>query len=321
MFGMETPARVVFRPEGEGQRGPSVTRWNAWSKMQKDREISMRTLNKLGLALAAAAATLPAGAAVAQTAGDGAQDAVQAPTTTAGRSSGLFANSSFEAASGVDYSVGHYGAAADTSVWSIPLDLKAQLGRLRLQASLPYEFISGPGQLVGGVILATPNAPITKRDGIGDLNLTAAYLLTRENGLLPALEVSGGAKLPTAKSTIGTGETDYSASASLYKSLTRSTMLFGSVGYSWLGSPTAYRLRDGITASGGVNFRPRDNQNYGVSIAYRERVADGLQGQAVVSPYMTYRMSKLLGLTLYGMAGLNDASPRVGAGLRVTLFQ
>jgi hypothetical protein len=36
---------------------------------------------------------------------------------------------------------------------------------------------------------------------------------------------------------------------------------------------------------------------------------------------MTYRFSKLLGLTLYGMAGLNNASPRLGAGIRLTVFQ
>ncbi len=98
-------------------------------------------------------------------------------------------------------------------------------------------------------------------------------------------------------------------------------MLFGSIGYSWLGSPAAYQLKDGLTASGGLNFRPAENQNYGVSVAYREPVAAGLAGQAVVSPYMTYRVSKGWGLTLYGMAGLNDASPRIGAGLRLSIFK
>lgn len=255
-------------------------------------------------------------------ASDSSQSAVQAPKSDVGRTGGLFANSSFELATGADYSVGHYGAALDTTVWSIPLDLKAQIGRLRVQASLPYEFIKGPGQLVGGVIVSAPGSTATTaRSGIGDLNLSAAYLLTNENGALPAIEVGGGVKLPTAKTTIGTGETDYSVNASLYKTVATNTMLFGSIGYSWLGSPAAYRLRDGLTASGGVNFRPASSQNYGVSIAYREPVADGLKGQAVVSPYMTYRVSKLLGLTLYGMAGLNNASPRVGAGVRLTVFQ
>lgn len=283
--------------------------------MRKLRSAAATALAITGLTLAAPAhADEPSGTSASG------QDAVQAPTNTLGHTGGLFADSSFEAASGVDYSAGHYGASADTTVWSIPLDLKAQIGRVRLQASLPYEFIKGPGQIVGGVIVSGPGSTTTSRSGLGDLNLSAAALLTRERGLLPAIEVSGSVKLPTAKTTIGTGETDWSANASFYKSLTPTVLLFGSVGYSWLGSPAAYRLKNGVTASGGFNLRPAANQNYGVSVAYREPVAEGLQGQAVVSPYMTYRFSHRFGVTLYGLAGLNDASPRIGAGLRLTLF-
>lgn len=250
----------------------------------------------------------------------GAQDTVLASTDTPGPARRSFADSGFEAATGVDYSAGHYGASADTTVWSIPFDLKAQIGRVRLQASLPYEFIKGPGQIVGGVIVAGPGSATASRSGLGDLNLSAAALLTREKGLLPAIEIGGGVKLPTARTTIGTGKTDWSANSSLYKSLTPRVMLFGSFGYSWLGSPVAYRLKNGVTASGGLNLRPAANQNYGVSVAYREPVAEGLQGQTVVSPYMTYRFANRIGFTLYGLAGLNDASPRIGAGLRLTLF-
>ena len=267
----------------------------------------------------AAVAAFPAIASAAE-AGD--QIAVPAHNSATGAAGGLFANSTFEIATGVDYSVGKYGAAVDTSVVSIPLDLKAQIGRLRLQAVLPYEFLKGPGQLVGGIVVTVPGSTsAVKRDGLGDLNLSGAYLLNNEQGVLPAFEIGGGVKLPTAKTTIGTGKADYSLTASAYKSLSPTVMLFGSVGYSWLGSPAAYQLNNGITASGGLNFRPKESQNYGVSVAYREPVAAGLQGQAVVSPYMTLRATKLLGFTLYGMAGFNDASPRWGAGIRLSLFQ
>lgn len=284
---------------------------------KQDRFFSRSRLSLSALMLSAFAA-LPT-AASAQNAGD--QIAVPAHNSATGAAGGLFANSTFEIATGVDYSVGKYGALVDTSVTSIPLDLKAQIGRLRLQAALPYQFLKGPGQLVGGVVVTAPGDTSTvKRDGLGDLNLSAAFLLNNESGGLPAFEIGGGVKLPTAKATIGTGETDYSVTASAYKSLSPTVMLFGSVGYSWLGSPAAYQLNNGIVASGGFNFRPKESQNYGVSIAYREPVAAGLQGQAVVSPYLTVRASKLLGLTLYGMAGFNDASPRWGAGIRLSLF-
>ena len=229
---------------------------------------------------------------------------------------------SFELSTGFDYSVGKYGAAVDTSVKDVPIEAKAQLGRLRLQASLSYVWIKGPGQIVGGVVVGS-NSPgaIAERHGVGDLSLAGAYRLTSDHGALPMIELGGNVKLPTANTTIGTGETDYGVNVALYKSLGPQLTLFGSVGYSWLGSPAAYQLKNGITAYGGLNIRPDPAVNLGASVAYREPVATGLQGQAIVSPYLTYRFSQHLGLTAYGLAGLNDASPRVGAGVRLTLFQ
>ncbi len=231
-------------------------------------------------------------------------------------------SSSFEFSTGFDYSVGKYGAAVDTSVKSAPIEAKAQLGRLRLQASLPYVWIKGPGQIVGGAVVGSndPSA-IASRDGLGDLSLGAAYRLTNESGALPAIELGGTTKLPTADRTIGTGKADYGVNVAMFKSVGPSATLFGSVGYSWLGSPSAYRLNSGVTAYGGINIRPDAAISLGASASYREPVADGLQGQAAVSPYVTYRVSRQLGLTGYTSVGLNSASPRVGAGVRLTLFQ
>lgn len=241
-----------------------------------------------------------------------AQNTAEAPPTVS--------TTEFEIATGADYSVGDYGAPDDTTVWSVPVDLKYTAGSFRIQASLPWVRVKGPGQIVGGVIVSAPGGVVTSRSGLGDLNLSAAYALTRDEGAMPMIELGGSVKVPTAKTTIGTGEMDYSATASVYKTVVPKVMLFGSVGYSWLGSPAQYQLENGIAASGGLNFRPDDNQNYGVSAAWREPVAVGLDGQTVISPYMTYRVSPRFGLTLYGMAGLNDASPRVGGGLRLSVF-
>jgi hypothetical protein len=246
-------------------------------------------------------------------------DGAQAASNTAAAEQDV---NSFELSTGFDYSVGKYGALVDTSVKDVPVEAKAQLGRVRLQASLPYVWIKGPGQIVGGVVVGSTNpAAVAERHGIGDLTVTGAYRLTDDHGGLPMIELGGNVKFPTADQTIGTGKTDYGVNVAMYKSLGQTVTLFGSVGYSWLGSPAAYQLKDGITAYGGFNLRPDPAVNLGASVSYREPVATGLSGQAVVSPYLTWRFSKNLGLTAYGLAGLNDASPRIGAGLRLTLFQ
>lgn len=258
--------------------------------------------------------------ACAVRADDAGQGQASAPASPVGPAKSLLAPGSVELSAGVDYSVGRYGASADTTVVDFPLDLKAQLGRLRLEGVLPYDYVKGPGELVGGVVLPTISTTTTGRWGLGDLTLSAAYLVAKENGLLPAVEFSGGVKLPTAKAGIGTGQTDYSAGVNLYKSVAPRVMLFASVGYSWLGSMPNYALQDGVAASGGVNFKPTPNQNLGISIAYREPIARGLDAQAAVSPYLTQRFGKHWGLTLYGTGGLTDYSPRYGGGVRLSIL-
>jgi hypothetical protein len=229
---------------------------------------------------------------------------------------------SFELSSGFDYSVGKYGAALDTSVKSVPLEGKAQIGRLRIQAALPYVWIKGPGQVVGGVVVGSSNpVEVAERQGVGDLSLAGSYRAFDEHGALPMIELGGNIKLPTAKATIGTGQTDYGVNVALYKSVGSKVTLFGSVGYSWLGSPASYKLNNGVTAYGGVNVRPAPAFNVGASVSYREPVATGQQGQAAVSPYLTYRFNQHFGLTAYTQAGISDASPRVGAGLRLSVFR
>ena len=141
----------------------------------------MRNLKKIAMGLAMFAGIAASAPALADS-GDS-QTAVQAPSADVGRAGGLFANSTFELASGVDYSAGHYGALVDTTVWSVPIDLKAQIGRLRLQASLPYVFMNGPGQMVGGVIVSSANSTTTtSRSGIGDLNFTGVRLTSLHDG-------------------------------------------------------------------------------------------------------------------------------------------
>lgn len=261
------------------------------------------------------------GAATAADSQDQGPVAAPSQSAAAGPVWGLLGYSSFEVATGVDYSVGKYGAASDTSVVDVPLDLKAQLGSLRLQASLPYDWIKGPGLLVGGVAVTNPNAPTTSRSGIGDLNLSAAYLLNHEKGALPAIELGVGVKAPTAKLGIGTTKADFSVTGSVYKTIAPGFMLFGSAGYSWLGSLPNYQLENGVMASGGVNYKPTPNQNIGVSLGYRQPVAQGVKAQVVVSPYLTYRVRKNWGITVYAIAGLTDASPSLGGGLRLSLFK
>ncbi len=222
----------------------------------------------------------------------------------------------WQAATGFDYSVGKYGGQSDTTVLSIPLDLTVQIDRLRLQATLPYLDVRGPGVFAGGVVVGG-NSPVTTRTGLGDLNVGAAYLLTRDSTEIPAVEIAGTVKVPTANSSLGTGKFDYTAQANLYHSLTGRLMVFGSIGYQWLSSFRTYTLKNGVLASAGVNYKAADDTSVGLSASYREEYYPGLGEQFSMSPYVLWDFDTNWRLSSYGTVGFTDASPRLGGGMRL----
>jgi outer membrane putative beta-barrel porin/alpha-amylase len=226
----------------------------------------------------------------------------------------------WEAFVGADYSVGDYGGASDTTVVSVPLTLRAQLNRVRLEATVPYLHVEGPGTSAGGGIVVPGNQGTTSRSGLGDIYLGAAFLLNRGGQTAPSFEIAGTAKIPTASSGLGTEEFDYGAQLNVYQPLTMRTLLFASAGYQVLGDFGTIELEDGITASAGINFTASMNLSVGVGVNYRQQYVADLGDYVSVSPYLQWSFGGMWRITGYGLVGLTDASPRFGAGLRLGLY-
>lgn len=225
----------------------------------------------------------------------------------------------WEVGTGLDYSTGKYGSTADTQVLSIPLDIKLQLDRVRLEVSVPYERVNGPGTDAGGVIVGS--GATTTRSGLGDVTTGAYVLVNRDSEYFPAIELGGQVKIPTAASGLGTGKADYSAMANFYHSFTPRVMLFGTAGYQWLSDFGPYHLKDGIAASAGMNFKAAPDTSLGFTVNYRQAYYDGLGDQFSASPYAFWNFNKNWRLVGYGTVGMTKASPRFGAGFRIVLFK
>src|SRR6185369_4002357 len=177
-----------------------------------------------------------------------------------------------------DYSTGKYGAASDTSILSIPFGWRMQMERVRLELTVPYLDVHGPGSFASGVGVGGNNA-ITTRTGIGDVTAGAAWILNKDAGSLPGIELAGTVKVPSAPSTLGTGKFDYSVAANLNHNITPRVMLFGSVGYQWLSDYRGINLENGVTALGGLNYRSSDTTNIGFSANFRETYYRPLENQ------------------------------------------
>ena len=226
----------------------------------------------------------------------------------------------WDLATGLDYSTGKYGAASDTSILSIPFGARVQMDRVRLELSVPYLDVHGPGNFASGVVVGNNNT-ITTRTGIGDVTAGAAWTLHQDSESLPGIELAGTVKLPTADSTLGTGKFDYSIAANLNHNISPRVMLFGSVGYQWLSDYRNINLENGITAVGGANCRASDSTNIGFSANYRQTYYRPLDDQFSLTPYVLWTFAQHWRLSGYGLVGFTNSSPDVGGGLRLIFFQ
>jgi hypothetical protein len=227
----------------------------------------------------------------------------------------------WEALTGVDYFVGKYGAASDTTMTSVPLNVRVQMDRLRLEFAASYLDVKGPGVFAGGGIVVPGSSQVTRRSGFGDVNLGAAWLFNRGDQSSPSLELAGTVKLPTAGTGLGTKKFDYTAQVNIYQTISPSFTLLGSAGYQWLGDFGTIKLEDGLVATAGMNFKPAESTSVGAIISYRQEYFHGLGDQFSLSPYFVWNFSGTWRVSGYGLIGLTDASPRLGGGLRVGLYQ
>jgi hypothetical protein len=222
---------------------------------------------------------------------------------------------------GADYSVGEYGAASDTTVINVPVTLRVQLDRVRLEATVPYLYVDGPGTSAGGGVIVAPGRnATTSRSGLGDLNLGAAFLLNRGGPSAPSFEIAGLVKVPTAGDGLGTEKFDYTAQLNVYQPLSTQVLLFASAGYQVLGDFGSVVLEDGIVAAAGLNYKPAESVSLGFGVNYRQEYYQAVGDYLSVSPYVQWSFGGMWRITGYGLVGLTDVSPRFGAGLRLGLF-
>jgi hypothetical protein len=226
----------------------------------------------------------------------------------------------WEVLTGADYFVGRYKAASDTTVEMLPLNARVQMDRLRLELTMNYLWVKGPGLVAGGGIVVPGNKTITERSGLGDTYVGAAWLVYRGDLSTPSVELSGTVKIPTAETGLGTKKTDYTMIANVYQALSEQWLLLGSAGYQWLGDFGTVQLKEGAILSAGVNYKPTTDSSVGAVLAYRQEYFNGLGDAFSFSPYFASNFGGIWRLSGYALIGLTDASPRWGGGLRIGLY-
>lgn len=235
---------------------------------------------------------------------------------------------------GFDIETGKYGAkcaanihaltctSTGTTVFEIPATAMLQFDRLRFQVTVPYVDIEGPGRFAGNlgipVIVAPASNDVKHRSGLGDITLGAAWLISREDGFLPSLELAGVTKLPSAAGDLGTGKSDYGAQLNLYRTLAPGVTAFGALGYLWVGDLNTIQLHSGAHASAGADFKIFSFGG-GAMVDMQQSAWAGAPDYVTLDPYLTWYMVGSLGISFYTTIGLTHASPSHGFGVRLVL--
>lgn len=230
-----------------------------------------------------------------------------------------------ETGAGASYFTGDYGQPGpDTTVLYTPLSATVRAPNWRLEATVPFIQIRGPNNVAGAdgapIVVGEGAGPRSTRGGLGDILLGGGFYLPKAQNL-PLFDVSARMKVPTAAADLGTGRADYSGQLAAYQPVTPKFLLMASVGYQWLGSSDVYHLKSGPTGMVGFNYKATPLVDAGATLDFTSSISEGLDDQLFVSPYVTWRVSKFVGITGYALAGLTRSSPAGGGGIQLTFYR
>ena len=202
---------------------------------------------------------------------------------------------------GIEHVSGDYGGTQDLSDFYLPLTVLYERRRLGFRATLPYLEV----ELVDPATSSTYS-----ENGLGDvvLGLTVYDAFRSSDGSV-AIDFTNKLKLGTAdeQKGLGTGETDLSVQADIYKFLGRSTLV-GAIGYKFRGEPNAVTIDDTWFFSAGGYYRLTDLTSVGLFLDHRQSSVPGNESIRELTVSLSRRTAGEWRVQGYLVRGLSDAS-------------
>lgn len=270
----------------------------------------MRTRPIIAMFLAATALPLSTAATV--------QAPTPGPPPSANAQSG-------EVFAGIDYQQGDYGSGAKVETVSTSVGVAVRKGRVRLTAALPYMRTTAPvdvvvsqGGLFGTPLLASGSSQTVRssREGLGDATVQAAYDIPVA-GFTASL--GGGLKLPTASRAkgLGTGKLDYAINGQIARALRGGITPFVAVGYTMLGKPEGFAVRNTLSATAGSRIALSSGASAALSYSYEQSASQALADRQSVGLGLGVALGRKMQLGLQGEAGVSRGAPDMKLGLRL----
>jgi hypothetical protein len=156
--------------------------------------------------------------------------------------------------------------------------------------------------------------------GLGDIVLRGRYYALDEKDWWPTVALTGRIKFPTAQSQrgLGTGEFDEGIGVETTKSFAEKWLLFVDAGYTWVGKPPGFDLRNQWNYDVGLGYN--FTKLLTASVYYEEYRAavQGNQNPQDVLISLNYQWTPQVGIMAYSQIGLSDGAPAYAVSLGVS---
>jgi hypothetical protein len=243
---------------------------------------------------------------------------------------------------GFDFSSGDYGTGitSDSTLVSLvfgyyPTD------RLDLKVSIPWQYeSSGAITTSGGIRFGVrdrqddtgESGPVFRpfashsvsdversRSGLGDIFLSAGYILFPEIESTPLVRPNAFVKFPTAETGLGTDEYDFGAGLDLSKWI-NGWNLFGRGSAIFQGGKDDLGLKNFMTYEGGVSYLVGKRLLPSASLWGATRPAESSSQLLELRTNLSYWWSVDRGISLGALVGLSDSSPDYGFSAAVSFY-
>lgn len=208
---------------------------------------------------------------------------------------------------GVESTSGDYGGTQDLGDLYVPLTVLYESRRAAFRVTLPYVEVE----------FTDPAGSTYTESGLGDvvLGLTVYDVFRSPDGSL-ALDLTGKLELGTADETrgLGTGETDFSIQADIFKFLGGSTLV-ASAGYKTRGEPANVTIDDTWLVSVGGFYHFSTSTSGGLFVDYRQSSVPGAGPIRELTASLSRRLAGRWRVQGYVVRGFSDTSLDWGAGL------
>ena len=233
---------------------------------------------------------------------------------------------------GFDFRTGDYTDEVRSDLWYVPFSVGYTFDDfgltsypsdlIELRITVPLLHVRGPGSILTerGFVATPPGSGRDSRGGLGDIVVRGSYVLfpPPESGL-PAFELTGRAKIPTAskREALGTGEPAYTLQLDLFDRYGPVTPLV-SVGYRFVVPSEGFDLNNSWFTSVGAGFRVADPLVIGMLYDFWQATSATGADAHELFPYASWRIAPKLLVGPYAVICLSPGSPDWGVGLQLT---